>query len=109
MFTHFIPNYMALNFHWNKKRWELWQICLLYCHGPFKNYIHKIWNFITKLWVQIHLKELVKLFYKKIMSFFLFLVIFLCEFFLNEIFCNLLLQIRVVAYYITSFVLRIVE
>jgi hypothetical protein len=71
--------YMALSFHWNKKRWELLQICLPYCHGPFKNHFHKLWNFITKLWVQIHLKELVKLHYKKIMNSFLFLVTFSYE------------------------------
>ncbi len=49
MFIHCITKYIASTFHWNKKRWELLQNCILNFCGSFKNGKPKFWKFIVKL------------------------------------------------------------
>jgi len=49
MFVHCMPRYIVLSFHWNKKMWDLLQICIINFHGHFKNHELDFQKFITKL------------------------------------------------------------
>lgn len=50
MFVHCMPKYMALRFDHNKKMWELSQIYIPNCHGPFTNHVLELWKLIIKLY-----------------------------------------------------------
>ncbi len=54
MFTHCMPIYVALSFHWKQNKWELLYICVPNFCDPFKNYKPKLWKIIREFYLVLN-------------------------------------------------------